>query len=86
MTPEVYILQCANARYYIGSTNNLERRMQEHIQGKVKATKNLRPIKLVFHQQFENLTKTRQTEYRLKSYKNKNIIENIIKDGIIKIR
>ncbi len=42
----VYILELVNKNIYVGSTNNLNRRMWEHRNGKVKSTKNLLPFKL----------------------------------------
>ena len=80
----VYILLCANNRYYIGSTDNLDRRLCEHQDGLVKTTKNVLPIKLVFFQKFETLKQARQVEYKLKKKKSKIIIEQIIRDGNIK--
>jgi len=38
------------------------------------------PCKLVFHAEFESLKDARKTEYKLKSYKNKNIIKRIVAD------
>ena len=82
----VYILLCRNKRYYLGSTNDLDRRLFEHKNGLVKATKNVLPVKLVFFQKCENLTQARRLEYQLKKKKSRRIIERIIKDGYIKFR
>ena len=84
MKPVVYILQSLkNGRYYIGSTNNFERRFAEHSNGSVKATKNILPIKLIFKQEFTDIKTARQIEYRLKKKKSRVIIEKIISDGKI---
>ena len=85
MKPCVYILKTRNDRYYIGSTNSLKRRFLEHTSGQVKSTKNLLPVELVFKQDFSDLTVARRIEYRLKKFKNKEIIDKIIKDGFIKM-
>ena len=69
----LYILLCRNNRYYVGSTNNLERRLAEHSNGEVIATKNLLPIQLVFFQQCENLIQARRLEYQLEVKKSKKI-------------
>ncbi len=83
----VYILLClANNTYYIGSTNDKERRLQEHVQGKSKYTKYLRPIKIALIQEYKTLKEARAIENRLKKLKSRRIIENIIKDGRIKLR
>jgi putative endonuclease len=77
----VYILQSEkNAKYYIGSTNNLERRLVEHNAGKTKSLYFLRPMKLVFKQEFDSLSHARKVEKRLKKLKNRHIIETIIRD------
>lgn len=80
----LYILLCANNRYYIGSTGNLKRRLFEHSNGLIKSTKNLLPVRLVFFQKFETPKEARRAEYELKKKKSKVIIEQIIKDGYLK--
>ncbi|MBI4119601.1 MAG: GIY-YIG nuclease family protein [Parcubacteria group bacterium] len=77
----IYILQSGkNGKYYIGSTNNLERRLTEHNAGKTNSLYYLRPLKLVFKKEFESLAYARQVEKRLKKLKNRNILERIIAD------
>jgi len=77
----VYILQSIkNNRYYIGSTNNLERRLLEHGSGKTKSLKYLRPLKIVFKKEFGSETDARAIERKLKKFKSRDIIEKIIKD------
>ena len=80
----VYVLICKNNRYYIGSTNNLVRRLFEHENGLAPSTKNVLPVKLVFFQECNNLTEARRLEYQLKKKKSRIIIEKIIEDGHIK--
>jgi predicted GIY-YIG superfamily endonuclease len=47
MKHTVYILKCADGRYYSGCTVNLSDRLDRHNRGSVNATKNRRPISLV---------------------------------------
>ncbi|HVZ58202.1 MAG TPA: GIY-YIG nuclease family protein [Patescibacteria group bacterium] len=83
--PFVYILQSLNnSRYYIGSTTNLARRLEEHNAGKSTYTSLTKPFILVFNQEFSSLTQARKIEMKLKSFKSKKILESIIKDGYIK--
>ena len=83
----VYILSSLRKnKYYVGSTNDLERRFFQHKSGKVKSTKGLLPVKLVFSQKFETLQIARRIESKLKKYKNKEIISSIIKDGSLRVR
>ena len=82
----VYILQnCKNNRYYIGSTNNLVRRLSEHNSGKTKSLKNLRPLILVFKKEFSTLSDARKIEQKLKKLKNRNIIDTIVKQQELKM-
>lgn len=77
----LYILKSVkNNRYYIGSTNNIERRLLEHNSGKTKSLKYLRPLKLVFKKEFMIDADAKAIERKLKKFKNKNILESIIKD------
>lgn len=79
----VYILQSEkNKRHYIGSTDDIERRLKEHNIGKVSSTKNLRPLILRVFIKCKNLTEAKNSEYRLKQYKRRDIIERLIKDSI----
>jgi type I site-specific restriction endonuclease len=52
----MYILQCADGSFYTGSTNNLQRRIEEHKSGEgAKFTKEHFPIKLVYYESFERI-------------------------------
>ena len=64
----VYILHCADNTLYIGSTNNLEKRIHEHNFCKNGAhyTKIRRPVELVYHEILENISDARKREYVLK--------------------
>lgn len=80
----VYILQSdKNGRYYIGSTNDVVRRLVEHNAGKTKSLRFILPVRIVFTQEFKNSRDARRIEIKLKKFKNRNIIEKIIKDKII---
>jgi putative endonuclease len=50
----VYILECADRSYYVGVTNDLSRRITEHVNGldAKSYTNSRRPVKLVFSQDF----------------------------------
>ena len=79
----LYILETKGNHYYIGSTNNIDRRLMEHNFGKTISLRKLLKIKLVLKQEYNDLKTARKIEAKLKKFKNKKIIERIIKDGKI---
>ena len=65
-----YILECKDGTYYTGWTNNLEKRMKEHNEGKgAKYTKARRPVKLVYFETFESKIDAMKREYAIKQMK-----------------
>jgi putative endonuclease len=77
----VYILESQkNGRYYIGSTDNIVRRICEHNLGKVASTRNFRPWKIKAFIECISLSEARRNEYRLKKYKRRDILEKMIID------
>lgn len=71
MTFFVYILQCSDQTYYIGCTNNLEKRLKEHNSSKKGAhyTKVRRPVILKYSEQYQTLLEARSRESKLKQLK-----------------
>jgi putative endonuclease len=60
----LYILQSEKRRYsYVGTTDNLERRLFQHNNGKSKATKPYRPFLLVHKEEFITLAEARKKEW-----------------------
>ncbi len=81
----VYILQSERSgRYYIGSSEDPQRRLEEHNNGRTASTKNKGPWKICLAQEYPSTLEARQMELRLKRFKSRKIIEQIIKDGRIK--
>ncbi|NNJ70062.1 MAG: GIY-YIG nuclease family protein [Kiritimatiellales bacterium] len=68
-----------NGRYYIGSTNDPERRFSQHTNDHVAATRNKGPWKRVALIEFPNATIAKKAEYHLKRQKNKRATEQAIK-------
>jgi putative endonuclease len=64
----VYILlSIKDRKLYIGSTENLRRRMKEHQKGKVKSTKNRLPIRLACYEAYLTKKEAEDREKFLKS-------------------
>jgi len=52
----MYILLCANGKYYTGSTNKLEARLAQHQNGDgANYTKKHSPVKLVYFEEFQRI-------------------------------
>ena len=55
-TAYTYILQCANGEYYVGSTTDIEKRLQEHQAGLGgKFTSTHLPVKLVYIEDYSSI-------------------------------
>ena len=55
-TAYTYILQCANGQYYVGSTTDLDKRLQEHQAGLgTKFTRAHLPVKLVYKEEYSSI-------------------------------
>jgi len=63
-----YILKCADKTLYVGSTNDLKKRLHEHNHAKSGAhyTKIRRPVVLVYVEKFTTLAEARRREAALK--------------------
>ena len=49
----VYVLQSLkDKKFYIGFTENLERRLAEHFKGELEATKKRLPLRLVYYEAY----------------------------------
>ena len=84
MSGFVYILQSGkNGRFYIGSSNDVVRRKSEHDRGHVVATRNLRPLELVFFKEYSAVAVARTVEHWLKRLKDRRILERIIANSAI---
>ncbi len=64
--------------YYVGSTNNVNKRYKQHLEGNVKTTKSRLPLKLVFVKKFETYSEARSFELKIKSWKKRSSIEKML--------
>ena len=65
-------------RYYIGSTQNIHKRIERHNAGATKSTKGGRPWVLVHLENFETKTEAIKKENYLKRMKSRIFIESIL--------
>lgn len=62
-----YIVQCSDDTLYTGWTNDLKRRMKAHNDGTgAKYTRNRRPVKLVYWEEFETKEAAMRREWEIK--------------------
>lgn len=67
----VYILECSDGSYYVGCTNNLNKRLKQHNESKWGAhyTKIRRPVKLKYQEEFKTLVEGRRREKEIKGWR-----------------
>lgn len=66
----VYILRCADNSLYTGWTNNLDKRVKMHSEGKgAKYTRARLPVELVYFEEYEDKIEAMKREYAIKQLK-----------------
>lgn len=62
-----YIVKCSDGSFYTGWTNDIEKRMKAHNEGKgAKYTKSRRPVELVYCEEFKTKEEAMSREYAIK--------------------
>ena len=62
-----YMLKCKDNTYYTGYTNDLEKRLKAHNEGKgAKYTKGRGPVELVYYEEYEDKTFAMRREWEIK--------------------
>ena len=65
----VYILKCKNGNYYVGQTDNLEKRIAEHQTGSLGGYTSFRlPVELVFSDCFDSRSSAFAIEQQIKKW------------------
>ncbi|WP_198769466.1 GIY-YIG nuclease family protein [Fictibacillus halophilus] len=79
----LYILECKDGSYYTGYTNDLEKRLKKHEEGKgAKYTRGRGPLKLVFQATFPTKQEAMRMEFAVKKL-NRAQKERMIKEGSV---
>jgi len=67
----VYILECSDGSYYVGVTNNIDRRFAEHQNGysEKSYTHTRRPVKLVYQEHYQYVLDAIAREKQLKGWR-----------------
>jgi len=75
----IYILKLNNGDFYCGRSDNLKRRLNEHVNGQERTTKKYLPCNLITYIAFDNKKKSIEFEKYLKTgsgfaFRNKHLI------------
>ena len=84
MTYYVYIIRSLkNDKFYIGQTNDLDKRLQRHNGGYEKATKNKGPWVLFAYLKSESRVQAMKTEKKIKNFKSRNRTMEFAKNKMV---
>lgn len=66
----IYILKCSDGSYYTGHTDDLDRRIAQHLRGELSTcfTFKRRPLELVFSQEFPTREEALASEQQIKGW------------------
>jgi putative endonuclease len=77
----VYFLKCRDNSFYCGYTNDLDKRIEAHNQGKgAKYTMKRRPVSLIYSEEFTTKSEAMKREYALKQLTRREKEELIFKN------
>jgi putative endonuclease len=73
----IYILKSQkDKRLYVGYTNDLRRRYQQHQLGNVKSTASRRPLELIYYEAFKDEHNARQQELFYKTGQGRRVLKS----------
>ena len=72
-------MECADGTFYVGSTNDLEKRLRQHnhLKSGARYTKARRPVILKFLETFRTINQARSRECEIKTWKREKKLELI---------
>ncbi|OGU57781.1 MAG: hypothetical protein A2V66_01340, partial [Ignavibacteria bacterium RBG_13_36_8] len=59
--------------------SNLQRRLTEHNLGKVKSTRNRKPLELIYHEEFSSKSEALKREQFFKTHKGRDFLDSLNK-------
>jgi putative endonuclease len=79
----VYVLlSLKDGKFYIGFTSDLDRRLNEHNNGKVPSTKSRRPLKLICYESHLSKEDAQRRENYFKTSKGKSTLRQILRGSL----
>jgi len=82
----VYILLLKDGTFYKGSCSNLKARVIEHNLGKVKSTKDKRPLRLIHYECYLLKSDAQRREKYLKTTEGRRFLRQQLKDLIERLK
>ncbi len=80
----VYVfLSLKDEKFYIGFTNDLERRLKEHNSGKNISTKSRLPLKLFYYEAHLSKKDAARRERYFKTTKGKSTLKQMLRDSLM---
>ena len=65
----MYILECANRKYYVGSTQELKARIRQHQDGEgANFTRKFLPVRLVYFEEFDRIDEAFNREKQVQGW------------------
>lgn len=76
-----YVVRCSDGSLYTGWTNDLEKRILAHNEGKgAKYTKTRRPVELIYYEEFPTKEEAMSREWKIKHMSRKQKLKMIRAD------
>ena len=79
-----FLISLNDHRLYIGTSSDLNNRLEKHNSGYVLATKNRRPLKLLYYESYTEISDAKRREKYLKGGRGHNELKIQIQDALIK--
>jgi putative endonuclease len=77
----VYVLMDKDGHLYKGMTNNIQRRLAEHKNGKTKTTARMLELKLVYREEFSCASEARKREIYFKTAAGRRFLKKQLNKG-----
>jgi putative endonuclease len=77
----VYIKSLIRSRFYIGQTENIDNRLNQHNKGKVKSTRGYLPWEVIYTEKFSARSDACKREQEIKRFKSGILFKKLISRG-----
>lgn len=77
-----YLYAPSHGEFYVGFTNNLKRRVEEHNQGLNQSTKAYKPWKLIYYESHTNRDDARRREKYLKTTAGRQALRKMLREKL----